>query len=78
MEGSPLRIEALLQGMDGSGDAAAAAALGGVITGILVAIVLLAVAVAKMARSVLRLDSHEYAVEMPAGEPRGLLQLLRL
>ena len=33
MEGSPLRIEALLQGMDGSGDAAAAAALGGVITG---------------------------------------------
>ncbi|BES81683.1 hypothetical protein [Pyrodictium abyssi] len=77
MEGSPPGIGALLQSVDGSWEARLAEI--GAVAGLIVAIVLLAVLVARRLESVLRLDSHEYAVEMAAGEALGrLLELLRL
>ncbi|ALL01413.1 hypothetical protein Pyrde_1367 [Pyrodictium delaneyi] len=60
------------------GQALAAATIGGLITALLIAIPLIIVFVIVEAASMLRLDSHEYIVEMPAEDARRrLAELLR-
>ena len=71
-------IEVLVHGIEGLEEVVAVLALGGVIVGLFLAIIVLVILVIAKVASMLRLDSHEYTVDMPVEEAkRKLSDLLR-
>ena len=71
-------IEVQVHGIEGLGEVVAVLALGGVIVGLFLAIIVLVIYVIAKVASMLRLDSHEYTVDMPVEEAkRKLSDLLR-